>query len=243
MPRRGSKTMKKRGSRKVGDAKVLTIPELRKSMDYITAYSTKLITSSKKSVKELAKDFSAEWKKVFGKTLSPKIAESYVRHILTTKKGKSKSTTRRKMRGGAQDMTLTGAPLDYMTRPGVPLPYGNFLEYVNKGFWNPEPAILQDCGRQVGVMPTTNISSNQAGGGVFDWLRQSADAITFRPFVAQNPSTVQQDAMSTWKGQGTGPGPESWQQAWTPKLSATPLPPMTAVAVYDRNIRNDVTTR
>jgi hypothetical protein len=117
------------------------------------------------------------------------------------------------------------------------------LEYVNKGFWNPEPAILQDCGRQVGVMPTSDISSNQAGGGVMDWLRQSADAISFRPFVAQNPSTPQQDTMSAWKGQGIGPGPESWQQAWQPKMGNNPLPPMTAVAVYDRDIKQDVITR
>lgn len=220
--------------------KVLTIPELRQSMDYITHYSSKLVSGTKKSVKELAKDFAHEWKKVFGKSLSPKIAESYVKHILGMKKGKG---TRRKQRGGAQDLTLTGAPINYETRPGVPLPYGNFLEYVNKGFWNPEPAILQDCGRQVGVMPTTNISSNQAGGGVMDFLRQSADAISFRPFVAQNPSTVQQDTMSAWKGQGTGPGPESWQQAWQPKMGNNPLPPMTAVAVYDRDIKSDVTTR
>jgi hypothetical protein len=232
--------MKKRGTRKSDGGKVLTIPELRQSMDYISNYSSKLVSGTKKSVKELAKDFAREWKKVFGKTLSPKIAESYVRHIMGMKKSKG---TRRKQRGGAQDMTLTGAPINYETRPGVPLPYGNFLEYVNKGFWNPEPAILQDCGRQVGVMPTSDISSNQAGGGVMDWLRQSADAISFRPFVAQNPSTPQQDTMSAWKGQGIGPGPESWQQAWQPKMGNNPLPPMTAVAVYDRDIKQDVITR
>ena len=237
MPRRGSKTQKKRGTRKPSGTKILSIPELRQSMEYITAYSNKLVSSGGKSVKDISKDFAHEWKKVFGKSLSPKISESYIKHIMGMKKGKG---TRRKHRGGGP---LVGAPIDYETRPGVPLPYGNFLEYVQKGFWNPEPAILQDCGRQMGVMPTVGVQSNQAGGGVFDWFRQNADAITFRPFVAQNPTTVQQDAMSAWKGQPMGPGPESWQQAWTPKMGANPLPPMTATAVYERDITKDVVTR
>jgi hypothetical protein len=237
MPRKGGKTQKKRGSRRASK-QVLTIPELRKSMEHISAYTEGLIRSGSKSTKELASKFAAEWKKVFGKTLSTKTAESYIKHLMSFKKG-----TRRKQRGGAQ---LTGAPLDYMTRPGVPLPYGNYLEYVKSGFWNPTPAIQQDCGRQVGILPSADVNTNvvgQGGGGLLDSASQAIGAAMFRPFVAQNPNTPQLQAMYASKGMPLGPGPESWQQAWTPKMSSQPLPPLTALAVYDRTMASDVKTR
>lgn len=235
MPKHG-KT--KRRSRTQRRERVLTIPELRKSMDYITTYGHSLMKGGSRSDKELASAFAAEWKKVFGKKLSPKIALSYVKHL----KGKRGT---RKQRGGA---TLAGAPLDYMTRPGVPLPYGNYLDYVQKGFWNPEPAILQDCGKQTGVMPSATVGTNavgvQGGGGLLDFVSQSIGAITMRPFMAQNPIQPQGDGMFAAKGTHGGPGPESWQQTWQPKMTGAQLPPLSAIAVYNRDVPNkDVLTR
>jgi len=231
MARRGHKTMKKRGTRK--NAHVLSIPELRQSMDYITNYSHKLVHGGKKSDKDLAKAFASEWKKVFGKSLSPKIAQSYIKHL----KGK-KGT--RKHRGGA---VLTGAPVDYMTGPNVSIPPQTYLSYVNKGFWNPEPAILQDCGKQTGVLPSSTVGSNMAGGGLLNFIGNSLDAISFRPFVGQNPSTSQWDHMMQVKGQPMSPGPESWQQTWTPRMSPQQLPPFVPTNVYERTLTNDVRVR
>jgi hypothetical protein len=228
---RSHKTMKKRGTRK--NERVLTIPELRQSMDYITHYSHKLVRGGKKSDKDLAKAFSSEWKKTFGKSLSPKIAQSYIKHL----KGK-KGT--RKHRGGA---VLTGAPVDYMTGPNVSVPPQTYLSYVNKGFWNPEPAILQDCGKQTGVLPSSTVGSNLVGGGLLDVFKQSADALSFRPFVAQNPATGQWDNMMHHKGQPMTPGPESWQQTWTPKMTGQQLPPFVPTSVHERILANDVRTR
>jgi len=228
---RSHKTMKKRGTRK--NAHVLSIPELRQSMDYITHYSHKLVHGGKKSDKDLAKAFASEWKKTFGKSLSPKIAQSYIKHL----KGK-KGT--RQHRGGA---LLAGAPVDYITQPNVSVPPQTYLSYVNKGFWNPEPAILQDCGKQAGVLPSSTVGSNMAGGGILDFFKQSADAISFRPFVAQNPATGQWDGMMQNKGQHMTAGPESWQQTWTPRMTGQQLPTFNPTSVHERTLVNDVRTR
>jgi hypothetical protein len=226
--KRGGKTMKKHSKQ---SGSTLTIPELRSSMEYITSYSENLVRSSSKSVKELAKEFAAEWKKIFGKSLDLKAAEQYIKHMKAMKG--SKKT--RKQRGGTYS-DAAGAPLDYLTRPGVNLPYGNFLQYVDKGFWNPEPAILKDCGTQQGVLPYPETGSNKMnGGGLLDALSNTASAFSFRPFIAQNPPSVQQDLQTAWKGQPLGPGPESWQQAWKPMMGAQ-MPPLSPIATYDRNL-------
>lgn len=241
MPRRG-KTVKRRSksTRAKSAGPVLSIPELRKSMEYISEYTESLLSKGSKSVDAMAKEFAAEWKKVFGKSLSLSAAKNYIRHVLGGRKGKKT----RKQRGGA---TLAGAPLDYMTRPGVPLPYGNYLEYVQKGFWNPEPAILKDCGTQQGVLPSatvgTNVVGKMNGGGLLDSVGSAIGAFAMRPFVAQNPVPPQYDAMSAWKGQGTSPGPESWQQTWKPQMSGAQLPPLTLSPVFERDLAKDVITR
>jgi len=226
--RRGGKTMKKRSKR---SSSVLSIPELRSSMEYISSFSEGLVKNTSKSAKQMAKEFAAEWKKTFGKSLDMKASEQYIRHMLAMKG--SKRT--RKHRGGAYS-DAAGAPLDYLTRPGVNLPYGNFLQYVDKGFWNPEPAILKDCGTQQGVMPYPETGSNKMnGGGLLDGISNTMSAFGFRPFIATNPTSVQHDMQTAWKGQPIGPGPESWQQAWKPMMGA-PLPPLSPIATYDRNL-------
>ena len=233
------KTVKKS---KVSKGKTMSIPQLRKGLDHITTYTESLVQSGVSSTKELAKRFAKEWHRVFGKQMSLSTAESYVKHMMGMKgkptKGK-KGT--RKMRGGA---ALEGAPMAALTRPGTDLPYGNFLEYVNKGFWNPEPAIKGDTGRDQSIaLPYAGTGSNKiSGGGLLSSLSNGLSAISFRPFQAENPSSFQQDAMSAWKGQGMGPGPESWQQTWTPRLQPGAAPNPT-LGVFQRELTNDVRTR
>jgi len=210
------KTMKKR------NLKVHTIPELRSSLEYIQSYCNKLVHSST-PLKQKAMSFAQEWKNVFGKTLSPKVAEDYVKHMMSmTKKGKFT----RKHRGGGP---IAGAPLDYMTRPGLDIPHGNFTPYIQKGFWNPEPAILKDCGTQQGVMPYPQTGSNLIkGGGILSSIGTGLSAISFRPTEAQNPQTTQHNVMTAWKGLPHGPGGASYDQAWHPRTMTPvtiPLPP------------------
>lgn len=249
MPPRRGKTHKK--SKTLKDQKVLTIPQLRKSLDHIAAYTEDLVRSGSASVKELAVAFAAEWHKVFGKRLEPSVAENYIKHMMATqkkdKKSKSKATTRRKgrgQRGGAQDTLLTGAPLLHMTRPGLDLPYGEFLPYVKAGFWNPEQAPASDYSDFKTVLPYAGTGSNKMnGGGLIDSISNAASAMFTRPFVAQNPPSIQQDAMSTWKGLPVGPGPNVYQATWQPRLAPGAPLPMPVIPAYERDLSKDVMTR
>lgn len=183
--------------------KALGIPELRKSMEYISSYSQDLVKQGQKSSKQLASEFQKEWKSVFGKSLSTKTAMSYIESI----KRLSKKTTR-KQRGGM-------APVSYLTRPGTDIPYGNYPTYVSSGFWNPEPAILQDCGKQTGDLPAPGLGSNRiSGGGIIDSATNLVNIFSTRPFLATNPESIQYSAMMNYKGAAPGPGPDAWQPAW-----------------------------
>jgi hypothetical protein len=234
MPRHRGKTMKKRAkthARAKSEQKTLTIPELRKSLDYVTQYTSQLVKSGAKSTKEMATAFAEEWQKVFGATLDMKTAESYIRHVMSRPVFGSKGT-RRKMRGGA---ALAGAPLDFLTRPGEDLPYGNFLKYIDSGFWNPEPATYVPNG----TLPPAGMGSNRmSGGGVMD----AVSSMIFRPFVATNPTSIPFDAATAWSGQPLGPGPEVTAQAW--KLQPVGQAVITpGLNIYPRMLSSDVTTR
>ena len=197
--------------------RAISIPQLRKSLEHITEYSENLVKSGKKNTEEMADTFSNEWRKVFGKKLRPEVAKKYIEHVAAIRPAPKS----RKLRGGAQDMTLTGAPMAYLTRPGVDLPYGQFLPYVTKGFdvGVPTPAILQDCGKQDGVLPYPNTGSNKiSGGGIFSGISDFMAAASDRPFVAQNPVSMQQNAMMAFKGITASPGADPSQQTWNYRL-------------------------
>lgn len=235
------KTHKRAKTRKtvksISKIQAMTIPGLRKSLEHISLYGESLAQSGTKSVKDAAAAFASEWSKVFGKPLSMDVAEKYMRH-LNSKKGKAGKKTR-KIRGGA-----AGAPLDALTRPGLELPYGNFLPYVKSGFWNPEPAISADYGRIQGPLPYPETGSNRmSGGGLLDSISNGMNAISFRPFAAQNPPSVQQDAVTAWKGQPLGPGGESYARAYQYQMPPSPSVPIVANPVYTRTLANDVLTR
>jgi hypothetical protein len=197
------KTRKARTYKKQKHDKVLTIPELRSSMEHMDVYSYKLIGT--KSLKEAVKLFTSEWKRVFGRSLSSKDAEEYLKNKM--KLHKYGKTRRGKHHGGS---LLTGAPLNHITRSGdyIPAPAAVYPPLVAKGFWNPEPAILQDAATQK-VNPYSTTGNNQAlaGGGS---LSSSFAAATFRPFIAQNPMTSGYYLQNSMKGLSSGPGANSY---------------------------------
>jgi hypothetical protein len=230
---RVKKTRKQSKSRKQS-SKTKTIPELRQSLDHITQYTSDLIKSGATSTKELASKFAFEWKKVFGKSMSLSTAESYIQHLMNMKKGPKKGKHTRKLRGGM-------APLDYLTRPGTDIPYGNFLSYVSKGFWNPEPSIKYDIAP---VIPYAETGSNRMnGGGVLDSITNSLSALTTRPFIAQNPQSPQHDMQTLWKGQGIGPGPDSYDRAYQYQMPQGPGSVAVSTPVYSRILSNDISTK
>ena len=226
MPR--SKTTRKS---KTKSGPVLTIPELRTAMHGIVQIGESLanmVKSGTKTLQTAANDFSSAWHSTFGRHLDSKKSMDYLKHLITIKSSKKgKKQTRRKMRGGM-------APLGYQMGPGTGLPHGNFPDYVSRGFVNPEPAILKDCGIQAGVLPYPNTGSNKVGGsrssrnsrknrtnknkhggGLFSGVGNSLSAIAMRPFIAAAPPSVQQDAITAMRGQPLGPGPQAWQSAYT----------------------------
>lgn len=244
MVRKGSKTQKRSKTRSNPKPKAaLGIPELRKSLDYISEYTSSLIESGSKITNEMAADFAKEWRKVFGKSMPLSSAKQYLESVMKTSKGVKQTRKRKHMRGGAQDSTLTGAPLNHLTRPGLDIPYGKFLPYVDGGFWNPEQAPAADCSTFKPVLPPAGMGSNSMkGGGLMSDISNAFSAGSFRPFVAQNPTTPQYDAQTAWKGQTLGPGPESWQQAWKPMTNASSNP-FPQIQSYVRDVSADVRTR
>ena len=277
MVRKGAKTQKRRSKTASKSKSAMGIPELRKSLDYISDYTNSLVKSGSKVTNEMAADFAKEWRKVFDKSMSLSSAKQYLESVMKTSKG-TKQTRRRQhggayqarvntmhggayharvntmhggayharvntMHGGAQDTTLTGAPLNHLTRPGVDIPYGKFLPYVEGGFWNPEQAPAADCATFKPVLPSAGLGSNSMkGGGFLDTISNAFSAGSFRPFIAQNPTTPQFDAQTAWKGQSLGPGPESWQQAWKPMMNSSPNP-LPQIQSYVRDVTADVRTR
>lgn len=244
MVRKGAKTQKRKKTRSTKSMSAMGIPELRKSLDYIGEYTNSLVQSGKTVTREMTIQFAKEWRKVFGKSMSLDSAKEYLESVMKTSKGpKRTKLTRKRQRGGAQDMTLTGAPMNHPTRPGVDIPYGQFLPYVNKGFWNPEQAPAADCGSFKPVLPPAGMGSNSMkGGGLMDVISNSWSAATFRPAVATNPTSPQFDAQTAWKGQELGPGPEAWQQAWKPMTGATSNS-IPSAGTYTRDVTADVRTR
>jgi hypothetical protein len=243
MPR--GKTLKKRGKTLVKSEKAvpLTIPELRKSIDYVSSLTENLIRSGKYSAKEAASIFSREWKKVFGKQLSKETAMSYIQHMMKMKQGKKGKHTRKQKRQGG-GAAIAGAPLDYLTRPGLDIPYGNFLKYVSSGFWNPEPAAPWDTGRYPPVIPYAETGSNRMnGGGIADSIGNLFAGLSSRPIEATNPTTVMRDAQMAWKGQPPGPGPESYQRAYSYQHNPASSVPIVTTQTFDRDLKSDIVTR
>jgi len=232
--RHGRSTRRHAGTKKRGH-KILEIPELRKGMHHITSYGQKLVSGNFKSVKVAAAAFAAEWKRTFGKTLSFKAAEQYIRHIMGTK-GKT-----RKQRGGM-------APIGYSMGPGGQQPYGVFQNYISGGFQTPEPGMRSSCGMERGDIPPPSMGSNKVGGGLLGDIAQSIgnavpsslSAIGMRPFASENPVPVTRDLMTTWKGQGiTSPGPNSYDIAYqyrSPSASSA----VPTVQVINRVLGNDI---
>lgn len=108
--RKGASKKSKKGTRKAASRKVMSIPELRTSMQHMEAYTHQLVRS-RKSPKELAGKFASEWRATFGKALERKQAEAYIKHAMSTRR----NTTRR-MRGGSDyrgfQNEIRGAPMD-----------------------------------------------------------------------------------------------------------------------------------
>ena len=191
----------------------MTIPQLRKAFDHIESFTVSLLHSTK-NADQRRKAFQKEWSKVFHRAVDDKSANAYLQ--FEEKKGKKGKT--KKQKGGA---ALSGAPLDYSTRPGINGIYGTFPAYVSSGlaFYNDinKEAPLAGCGTE-NTTPKVPISigSNevQTGGkrtrknkkqgnhrgGAFPSINEFAQALTFRPITSTQPPTTTYTAQMDFKG-------------------------------------------
>jgi hypothetical protein len=186
---------------------IQTIPQLRKAFDHIEKIAKQGVS---------LETFQKEWTKVFSHEIDVEAAESFLQ--FHSKKGK---TRKMKQKGGSAP--LAGAPLDFTTRPGTyDTPYGSFLEYISSGFnfydkINQDSFVPTQCGKE-NITPqlAANMGSNKVGGGktrrrqrggAFPSLSELATALTFRPIPSTAPTTVLQDAQTSFKGQTLPPSP------------------------------------
>jgi hypothetical protein len=158
----GKATRKVNGSK--AKAKPMTIPHLRKAFDHIDTWVENHIR--KQGVKSLVPAFQSEWKKTFRRTVDAKAAEAYLslKHVSSPRVTKKNKTQKQK---GGSALAIAGAPLDYMTRPGVTGTYGSFPAYISSGMLPyPQDSISASCGK-IDSTPNVpvDIGSNKVGGG------------------------------------------------------------------------------
>jgi hypothetical protein len=224
---------------------VLTIPELRRAFEHVENF---VVANMMMPRKELVEAFQKEWHLTFHKELDRADAEAYVDHVKTMHKVTEAMTRKRRhsQKGGAV-APLAGAPLDYTTRPGLYITpgvnqgsYALVPAYVDKGFWNPEPAHSYDPVPGQTRFPTltpAGMGSNLVGGvrkaqkGRRRTLRGGAtflDAgltagkqLLMRPIPSSQPPSALQDAQTAAFGQPLGPSPEASQPAYRFQMAAS----------------------
>lgn len=231
--------------------KTLSIPQLRKSFHAVESFLSRKLQNGSEKTDDIVKSFRKEWQRHFRKNLSVNAARSYITHM-----------SEKKQRGGSSSQ-LMGSPLDHTTQPGVYGPYGNFLDYVNKGFHVavPEPGIQQECGVKDFTPSISPTISQRAGGrrgfrdlrktrrggrrhrqsGGLNPLTGAPFAAEFRPFVAQNPVTFQASLQNSFKAMPAGPSADPVDPAFAYKMPAfMGKIPGADIAGLDRDLLKDV---
>ena len=246
---------------------IYSIPELRRSFEHIEQYVNEKITL-KESKEKLIKDLRREWSRVFFKELDKKSAEAFVSDRLSKKHLSRRKTVKHRGGAGAQIgntyTPLAGAPNDYTTRQGVYLApgqiptnnghlplsdggksnFGSYVQYVDKGFWNPEPGQSYDpvvpgqirfpTSTPVGMGDNTvhfgskggSRRSRKArrGGAIFGATLSDA----FRhPIPASVPAGILQDGQDIWYGKNVGPSPDQIQRGVNYQLGSVYPKPIT----------------
>jgi len=184
----------------------MTIPQLRGAFERLDKLAAQLKGKAKG---EQVSEFQKEWRAIFSKPVTTKAVEAY----LAVKQGQGKRPTR-KQRGGVAP--LTGAPIDFQTRPGLDGASGTYLAYVDSGlsFYDKinQSAIQQGCGIQ-NITPQIppGMGSNQAGGAP---ITDFASALTFKPIVSTSPPSVYQDIRSAYLGTPLPASPAVEDHTW-----------------------------
>ena len=180
-------------------------PSLKHSFDVLEHEVANIIKAGHDPKKRI-REFQAIWRKIFGRPVEAVAAEAYLQV-----KMKSNTVKRtRKQKGGA---AISGAPVDFQTRPGVDGVHGSFPPYLTSGlsFYN---TINQDqLNKGVGLSAfdpavPASLGSNQAGGAA---LYDAAFLATTRPAVPSSPPSVIDDLQTWTQGRPLGASPDPAQ--------------------------------
>jgi hypothetical protein len=219
MVRKTRRQTKHKSSKSEG---IFTIPELRRSFEYIE-HRVHTMIQEHKPKEEMIRDIRKDWFRVFRKQLSKRSATEFIEHCMTHS---SKKKGTRKHRGGS--MALQGAPLLHDLRQGEYhfSSQGGMGDYWLKGLGVGIPEIAApgkaDWPHPVPDMALpTSVTSMKGGnrklrrtGGAAP-LTTAFEQMMARPFSASEPSSMLQDAQRMWAGQQPGLSPDQTQQHLT----------------------------
>ena len=179
-------TARKTTKRKVRTTKPATIPALKHSFDSLD-HAVADILRSNLGQKQAVKKFQEQWRRIFGRPVDAVAAAAYLQV-----KGRGKLRGTRKQRGGA----LSGAPVDFQTRPGVDGVHGSFPAYLSNGFGVgvPQPGLFQGCGvENSSPAVPASMGSNlvggkpKRGGGIVQAASDALFTLSTRPFTPNAP--------------------------------------------------------
>lgn len=183
--------------------KGMTIPELKHSFDTLENEVRSIL---KMPAQKQVSQFQGVWRKIFGRPVDTAAASAYLQ-VKSKESGASLKTRKSKGGGGSP---LSGAPIDFQTRPGVDGVHGSFPAYISNGFsfYNTinQSAISKDCGVQ-DITPRIGVDmgSNKVGGG---GLADALTTVISRPFTSDSPvPSVGKDLQDMWMGRPVGPSP------------------------------------
>ena len=174
---------------------VHTIPEIRRTFEYMETYVAKKIASGQTTT-HITKDLQGEWKKKFGKPLDERSAQAFIEDARAKPHPRSPQGKRTiRHRGGA---ALHGAPLADTMRAGISLApssipiaghlpvsggtsstFGSFVDYISGGFRVPEPS-GNITGKFGWPQPYSTTGSNATGSNVMTGGRRTQRSSTAR---------------------------------------------------------------
>ena len=202
--KKGRKTRRNRGFKNH-----LTVPEIKHAFDTI-GRATYDILKEGGSPTEQVKKFQKVWKSVFHRPVASVSAEAYlkIKRILAEKK--PYAGTRKNKGGQKGGSALMGAPLDYVTRPGVDTVHGNFPAYQSAGlgFYDKvnQEGMFQECGTK-DITPNL-YGSGQSGGT----LRDAIHGSLLSPSAPSIPSSVYADSQQALSGRPMPASPSPYTQ-------------------------------
>ena len=204
--------MVKTNTRRVARRKnFMTIPEIKSAFESIEQATYRILREGG-TLSEQVKKFQTEWKAIFHRPVRAESAEAYLKIKQISKKRPSKTRKQKgnKLSGGGG---ISGAPLDYATRPGIygNGNYGSFLAYQTMGSAVPPPSIAMtaDCGVKDFSPSVASVAAVQTGGSFGDFMHRALVG----PSTAVVPPSRSNDLDTILGGMPPSPSPAPYQHA------------------------------